>query len=185
MVSLAALGGIPLIALKQKDLQAVDARFDTSKWAEAGPSRHKATAATLPPADAGADAAMDEEEEEEEEGGEEEDEDEEGGEDEDGDGGEDEEGRASPQAQKRKRVLEPDALDAFASKQAKRGIVYISYIPRGMTVAKVRHLLGQFGDVERIFLQDGDEKRSGVKRSSRGCLCRGEREPEEKKSTLS
>lgn len=128
----------------------VDARFDTSKWAEAGPSRSGSTSSASPVEEV--DAQLDDE----------------GGMSQQEEPDHEEAASESEEKQplKKKRVLEVSDLDAFTAKQAKRGIVYISYIPRGMTVAKVRHLLGQFGEVERIFLQDGDEKRSGVKHSS-------------------
>lgn len=45
-------------------------------------------------------------------------------------------------------------LEAYKKKEAKRGIIYISHIPHGMTVAKVRHLLEQFGPTDRIYLHD-------------------------------
>lgn len=64
------------------------------------------------------------------------------------------------------RVVKPlseHELASFDAKQRKRGIVYISRIPHGMTVAKVRHLLGGFGDIERLYLQDGREKEQGQK----------------------
>jgi ESF2/ABP1 family protein len=54
--------------------------------------------------------------------------------------------------------LTPHELEAFQRKQKKRGIVYISRIPPGMTPPKVRHLLSGYGEVERIYLQDGRKK---------------------------
>ena len=59
------------------------------------------------------------------------------------------------------KVLKPLSkaeLDAFAAKQKKRGVIYISRIPPGMTVPKVKHLLESFGTVDRIFLHDGTLK---------------------------
>ncbi|PWN31056.1 hypothetical protein BDZ90DRAFT_205408, partial [Jaminaea rosea] len=57
-------------------------------------------------------------------------------------------------------------------KQRKRGIIYISRIPPGMTPPKVRHLLSGFGEVERIFLQDGvgkqREREQGARRFTEG-----------------
>ncbi|UZJ54250.1 hypothetical protein CBS101457_003570 [Exobasidium rhododendri] len=63
--------------------------------------------------------------------------------------------------------LSRDELEAFEKKEKRKGIIWISRIPYGMTVAKVRHLLSGFGDVDRIYLQDGREKESGEKRTGR------------------
>lgn len=66
------------------------------------------------------------------------------------------------------RILKPLSkaeLEAFERKQKKRGVIYISHIPHGMTVAKVKHLLEGFGEVDRIFLHDGSAK-PGEKRES-------------------
>lgn len=68
------------------------------------------------------------------------------------------------------RVLKPlskEELESFERKEKKKGIIYISRIPYGMTVSKVRHLLSGFGDVDRIFLQDGREKERGEKMTGR------------------
>lgn len=72
------------------------------------------------------------------------------------------------------RLLKPLSkaeLEAFERKQKKRGVIYISHIPHGMTVAKVKHLLEGFGEVDRIFLHDGSVK-PGEKRES-GYLSNG------------
>ena len=53
-------------------------------------------------------------------------------------------------------VLPPltlENLEEFKKKQQKRGIIYLSRIPPGMTPAKVRHIFSQFGEVGRIYLQ--------------------------------
>ena len=76
---------------------------------------------------------------------------------------EEEAGQARPVVQ----PLSRGELESFEKREAKKGIIYISRIPYGMTVAKVRHLLGGFGDVDRIYLQDGREKESGEKRTGR------------------
>lgn len=68
------------------------------------------------------------------------------------------------------KVLQPlsrSELESFEKKEKKKGIIYISRIPHGMTVAKVRHLLSGFGEVDRIYLQDGREKETGEKRTGR------------------
>lgn len=65
--------------------------------------------------------------------------------------------------------LTPKELEAFERKQRKRGIIYISRIPPGMTVPKVRHLLSGFGQVERIFLQDGRKKEREAETGKKQC----------------
>ena len=45
------------------------------------------------------------------------------------------------------------SLKRTKKKQQKRGIIYLSRIPPGMTPAKVRHIFSQFGEVGRIYLQ--------------------------------
>ncbi|CAG2120594.1 unnamed protein product, partial [Medioppia subpectinata] len=39
------------------------------------------------------------------------------------------------------------------NKANKRGILYLSYIPIGLNVNKIRQILSEFGEVNRIFLQ--------------------------------
>lgn len=57
--------------------------------------------------------------------------------------------------------LTPAELEAYEKKERRKGLIYISRIPRGMTPSKVRHLLSQFGDVSRLFLQDGSAAAAG------------------------
>jgi ESF2/ABP1 family protein len=49
--------------------------------------------------------------------------------------------------------LTQEALAAFRAAQEKAGVIYISRIPPGMQPAKVRHLMGQYGEVGRVYLQ--------------------------------
>lgn len=49
--------------------------------------------------------------------------------------------------------LTPEALVAFKATQDKAGVVYISRIPPGMRPPKVRHLMGAYGEVGRVYLQ--------------------------------
>ena len=63
-------------------------------------------------------------------------------------------------------VLTAESLEAYAKKQQKRGIVYVSRIPPGMTPAKVRHIFSQFGEVGRIYLQPKDKEKE--KKRKRG-----------------
>lgn len=67
--------------------------------------------------------------------------------------------------------LTPKELEAFERKQRKRGIIYISRIPPGMTVPKVRHLLEGFGQVERMYLHDGRQKAREAETGKKKCEC--------------
>ena len=49
--------------------------------------------------------------------------------------------------------LTPEALAAFKAAQDRAGVIYISRIPPGMQPAKVRHLMGAYGEVGRVYLQ--------------------------------
>lgn len=49
--------------------------------------------------------------------------------------------------------LTPEALAAFQAAQNRAGVIYISRIPPGMRPMKVRHLMSQYGDVGRVYLQ--------------------------------
>jgi ESF2/ABP1 family protein len=49
--------------------------------------------------------------------------------------------------------LTPNALAAFKAAQEGAGVIYISRIPPGMRPAKVRHLMGAYGEVGRVYLQ--------------------------------
>lgn len=44
------------------------------------------------------------------------------------------------------------------TKKRKKGIIYLSSIPKYMNVTKVRELLGEFGKVERVFLQPASNR---------------------------
>ena len=64
--------------------------------------------------------------------------------------GMDPEGFAGPRVLK---PLTPEALAAFQAAQNKAGVIYISRIPPGMRPTKVRHLMSQYGEVGRVYLQ--------------------------------
>ena len=49
--------------------------------------------------------------------------------------------------------LTPQALAAFRAAQENAGVIYISRIPPGMQPTKVRHLMNQYGEVGRVYLQ--------------------------------
>ena len=44
-----------------------------------------------------------------------------------------------------------------AKKEAKKGVIYMSRVPPFMKPEKVRHLLSQYGDIERIYLVEEDK----------------------------
>jgi ESF2/ABP1 family protein len=64
--------------------------------------------------------------------------------------GMDADGFAGPQIVK---PLTSEALAAFQAAQDNAGIIYISRIPPGMQPTKVRHLMSQYGEVGRVYLQ--------------------------------
>ncbi|KIL00471.1 hypothetical protein PAXRUDRAFT_821669 [Paxillus rubicundulus Ve08.2h10] len=66
-----------------------------------------------------------------------------------------------------KKVVKPltsEALAAFNAAQARTGVTYISRIPPGMQPAKVRHLMSQYGEVGRVYLQQEDAKTAYLRR---------------------
>ena len=66
------------------------------------------------------------------------------------DDGMDADGFAGPKIVK---PLTSEALAAFYAAQEKAGVIYISRIPPGMQPTKVRHLMNQYGEVGRVYLQ--------------------------------
>lgn len=46
-----------------------------------------------------------------------------------------------------------DVADTTEPKKQKRGIVYLSSIPKYMNIAKIRELLSEYGNIGRIYLQ--------------------------------
>lgn len=130
-----------------------DQRFDISAWSyEAGPSRASQSedeAGSETSQDSQGEGGVDPDEEEHDEGNDE----------------------SAPLV----KPLSKDELQAFEKKHKKRGIIYISRIPPGMTPPKVRHLLSNFGEVERIYLQDGRKKQreaeTGIKKQNSESFC--------------
>ncbi|KAG0349226.1 RNA-binding ATPase activator esf2, partial [Gamsiella multidivaricata] len=63
-------------------------------------------------------------------------------------------------AKKSKKVkpLTPKALEKFQAARDKTGIVYLSKIPPFMKPVKLRHLLGKFGELGRVYLAPEDPK---------------------------
>jgi hypothetical protein len=53
--------------------------------------------------------------------------------------------------------LTPEALAAFKAAKEKMGVIYISRIPPGMRPTKVRHLMSQYGEVGKVYLQQEGE----------------------------
>jgi len=54
--------------------------------------------------------------------------------------------------------LTPEALAAFTAAKEKTGVIYISRIPPGMRPTKVRHLMSQYGEVGKVYLQQEGER---------------------------
>ncbi|KAG0299409.1 RNA-binding ATPase activator esf2 [Dissophora globulifera] len=54
--------------------------------------------------------------------------------------------------------LTPEALEKFQAARDKTGIVYLSRVPPFMKPVKLRHLLGQFGELGRVYLAPEDAK---------------------------
>lgn len=49
--------------------------------------------------------------------------------------------------------LSQQALDEYKAAQERAGVIYISRIPPGMNPNKVRHLMGAYGEIGRVYLQ--------------------------------
>ena len=64
-------------------------------------------------------------------------------------------------------VLQP-VLQVDKPKSCKRGIVYLSHIPEGLTVRNIRELLSKHGEVERIYLERDKSLKKG-KQSKKRC----------------
>ncbi|KAI0069109.1 hypothetical protein BV25DRAFT_1866951 [Artomyces pyxidatus] len=60
--------------------------------------------------------------------------------------------------------LTPEALAAFKAAQDKAGVIYISRIPPGMRPTKVRHIMSQYGEIGRVYLQQEDAKRAYLRK---------------------
>ena len=70
--------------------------------------------------------------------------------------GMDPEGFSGPK-EKVVKPLTPEALAVFKATKEKTGVIYISRIPPGMRPTKVRHLMGQYGEVGKVYLQQEGE----------------------------
>ncbi|DAZ92895.1 TPA: hypothetical protein N0F65_000586 [Lagenidium giganteum] len=55
------------------------------------------------------------------------------------------------------KVLSREKMEKFKEKAAKRGVVYLSRVPPFMKPEKVKHLLSQYGDINRIYLVPEDK----------------------------
>lgn len=53
----------------------------------------------------------------------------------------------------------PSLLSESKKKQKKPGVVHLTYVPRYMTVKKVREHFSEFGEVTRLFLKPGKLKK--------------------------
>lgn len=67
--------------------------------------------------------------------------------------------------EKQKRKMRRDA-EKFRDREMRKGVIYLSRIPPHMKPEKIRHLLGQYGDVLRIFLQPESEFSSQLMKHS-------------------
>ena len=45
------------------------------------------------------------------------------------------------------------------AKKEKRGIIYLSTIPKFMNVTKVREIFGEYGEIDRVFLQPEEQSK--------------------------
>lgn len=45
------------------------------------------------------------------------------------------------------------------NKKEKRGIIYLSTIPKFMNVTKVREIFGEYGEIDRVFLQPEEQSK--------------------------
>ncbi|KAI1310795.1 RNA-binding ATPase activator esf2 [Mortierella claussenii] len=59
---------------------------------------------------------------------------------------------------KKIKPLTPEALEKFQAARDKTGIVYLSKVPPFMKPVKLRHLLGKFGELGRVYLAPEDAK---------------------------
>lgn len=65
--------------------------------------------------------------------------------------------------------LGTNSLDTKTNKTFKYGIIYLSYIPDGLTVKTLREIMSEFGEVGRIYLEpDENNPTSKVKRYNEG-----------------
>lgn len=63
-------------------------------------------------------------------------------------------------------VKSKNLLNTPKPKSCKRGIIYLSFIPEGLTVKNIRLILSKYGDVERIFLERSESTKK-LKSSSK------------------
>ncbi|XP_054712813.1 uncharacterized protein LOC129222340 [Uloborus diversus] len=54
-----------------------------------------------------------------------------------------------------------DPLEKLTKKVKKPGVIYLNFIPRYMTVKKVREYFSEFGEVRRLFLKPEKSKKPG------------------------
>ncbi|XP_057421871.1 pre-rRNA-processing protein ESF2 [Lotus japonicus] len=71
-------------------------------------------------------------------------------------------GENNSESKSKKKLKMKKKLEKETEKADKRGLCYMSRIPPHMDHIKLRHILSQFGDIQRIFLapQDSASKRS-------------------------
>eukprot|EP00033_Pygsuia_biforma_P002455 GCRY01002723.1.p1 GENE.GCRY01002723.1~~GCRY01002723.1.p1 ORF type:complete len:274 (-),score=51.92 GCRY01002723.1:51-872(-) len=69
---------------------------------------------------------------------------------------------------KKVKKLTKKQLKKFREDLSKRGIVYIARVPPFMKPAKIRHLLGQYGDIDRLYLTPEDPKAASLRKKAGG-----------------
>lgn len=61
-------------------------------------------------------------------------------------------------------------LNVTKARSCKRGIVYLGYVPEGLTVKNIRQILSKYGEVERIFLERANSEAKNSKRYTEGWI---------------
>ncbi|GAA98176.1 uncharacterized protein L969DRAFT_46974 [Mixia osmundae IAM 14324] len=78
------------------------------------------------------------------------------------------EASADEQANAVVKPLQLDQIAKFNKKVDSTGIIYLSRIPPGMGVSKVKHLLSQYGELGRIYLKRDDKDLKAVPKRKDG-----------------
>ena len=68
---------------------------------------------------------------------------------------------------KKRKVLTEDELSRWNKKQDRRGVIYISRIPMGMNLTKLRQVLSTYGELDRIYLTPIADPKQKRKASNR------------------
>ncbi|CAI2183070.1 8260_t:CDS:2 [Funneliformis geosporum] len=68
------------------------------------------------------------------------------------------EDKSTNEEQKVVKPITPAKLEEFKKAQVNTGIIYLSCVPPFMKPSKIKHLLGQYGNVGRVYLAPEDPK---------------------------